>query len=111
MKNREIIKNDILQWAFDYFCKTSRCNGLNSESIRCNYPNEDLQELIIELLEEDKVSLIAVEHDINPSIIRVGFVSKEQQIEYVKKNGINDDFCIYPHCCPLKISESSLKLL
>lgn len=96
MKNREIVKNDILQWAFDNFCKTSRCNGLNSESIRCNYPNEDLQELIIELLEEDKVSLIAVEHDINPSIIRVGFVSKEQQIEYVKKNGINDDFCIYP---------------
>ena len=50
--------------------------------------------MIIELLEEDKVSLIAVEHDINPSIIRVEFVSKEQQIEYVKKNGINDDFCI-----------------
>lgn len=96
MKNREIVKNDLLQWAFDNFSKTSRCNGLNSESIRYNYSNEDLQELIIELLKEDKVSLIAAEHDINPSIIRVGFVSKEQQIEYVKKNGIGGDFCIYP---------------
>lgn len=96
MKNREIIKNDILRWTFDNFCKTGRCKGLDSGSIRYNYPDEELQEIIIELLEEDKVSLIAAEHDINPSIIRVGFVSKEQQIEYAKKNGIGGDFCIYP---------------
>ena len=96
MENKEKIKTELLHCTFDNYCKTRNCNGINSDSIRCNFPDLNLQEIIIELLEEDKVSLVAAEHDINPSIIRVGFVSKEQQIEYVKKNGIGGDFCIYP---------------
>lgn len=90
------VKNRILQWVFDNFCETAECNGINSDSIRYNYPESYLQEVIVELLEEDKVGLIAAEHDINPSIIRLGFVPKEQQIAYLKKNGIGGDFCIYP---------------
>jgi len=96
MDNKEKIKEKLLRWTFDFFCKTRKCNGVSSDSIRYNYPDVDIQEVIIELLEEDNISLIAAEHDINPSIIRVGFVSKEQQIEYVKKNGFGGDFCIYP---------------
>lgn len=90
------VKNRILQWVFDNFCKTAKCNGINSDSLRYNYPESNLQEIIVELLEEDRVSLIAAEHDMNPSIIRVGFVPKEQQIAYLKKNGISGYFCIYP---------------
>lgn len=89
-------KKELLQWIFNNFCKTTKCNGLNSDSIRYNYSDANLQKIILGLLEENKVSLIATEHDINPSIIRCGFVPKEQQIEYFKKNGIDGDFYIYP---------------
>lgn len=89
-------KKELLQWIFNNFCKTTKCNGLNSDSIRYNYSDANLQKIILGLLEENKVSLIATEHDINPSIIRYGFVPKEQQIEYFKKNGIDGDFYIYP---------------
>lgn len=90
------VKKRILQWVFDNFCETAKCNGINSDSLRYYYPESDLQEIITELLEEDRVSLIAAEHDVNPSIIRVGFVPKEQQIAYLKKNGISGYFCIFP---------------
>lgn len=90
------IKEELLQWTFENFCKTRKCNGLNSESIRYNYSDEDMQKVIVELLEEDSISLIADEHDINYSINRNGFVPKDQQITYVKKNGVDGNFCIYP---------------
>lgn len=96
MKEPDNIKEELLEWAFDYFCKTIKCNGLNSDTIRFNYPNANLQEIILELLEEDSIGLIADEHDINYSIIRKGFAPKEQQIDYIKKNGVNGNFCIFP---------------
>ena len=96
MKKAEKIKKDLLQCVFDNFCNTAKCNGVNSDSIRYNYHRKDLQEIILELLCDDSISLIADEHDINYNIIRNGFVPKEQQIDYIKKNGVGGNFCLYP---------------
>lgn len=57
----------------------------------------DLVTVIMNLISNDKMSLLATEHDINPHIIRLGFASKEEQLEYLQKNGIKGNtFCLYP---------------
>lgn len=95
MKN---IENELTQLVFDAFIESQNCSGISSSSIRNKYPDANLFEVILNLLNDDSVSLIASEHDINCNIIREGFVPKKEQINYIIKNGVDGYFCLYPSC-------------
>lgn len=92
----EITKQDLLHLVFRNFCNSKKCNGTDALTIKYNYPNTDLKTAILDLLREDKVSLIADEHDENYHIIRKGFESKERQMDYIQQHGIEGNFCLYP---------------
>ena len=99
MKN---IENELTQLVFNAFIESQNCSGISSSSIRNKYPYANLFEVILNLLNDDIVSLIASEHDINCNIIREGFVPKKEQINYIINNGIDGYFCLYPSCKYLK---------
>lgn len=96
MKENEIIENELLKIVFDYFEESTDCNGLASYNLNVDASDDCLLAAIDKLIEEDKISLLASEHDGNPNIIRFGFASKEEQIAFLKENGFNKSFCLYP---------------
>lgn len=96
------IENKLMQSVFNAFIESKECNGISSSSVRIRYPNDILQEVILKLLNDDSISLIASEHDINCNIIREGFVPKREQINYIIKNGVEGYFCLYPSSKYLK---------
>lgn len=96
------VENELTQLVFNAFIESQKCNGISSSSIRNRYPNANLQEIILKLLKDDRISLIASEHDINCNIIRERFVPKKEQINYITKNGVDGYFCLYPSSKYLK---------
>ncbi len=96
MKKIENVEIELTQLVFNAFVESQNCSGISSSSIRNKYPDANLLEVILKLLNDDSISLIASEHDINCNIIREGFVPKKEQINYIKKNSVEGDFCLYP---------------
>lgn len=96
MKEIERIEIDLLKAVFDNFKESTDCNGLASYNLNVDASDDCLLAAINILIKEDKISLLASEHDGNPHIIRFGFASKEEQIGFLKENGFNKTFCLYP---------------
>lgn len=91
-----VIEENILKNVFDNFRNTRDCNGLASYNINVNNEAGELVSAIKNLIMADKISLLALEHDTNPHIIRFGFASKETQIDFLEKNEFSKLFCLYP---------------
>lgn len=96
MEENEIIENELLKIVFDNFKESTDCNGLASYNLNIDATDESLVAAIVNLICADKISLLASEHDGNPHIIRFGFASKNEQIAFLKENGFNKTFCLYP---------------
>ena len=90
------IKEELILMIVNNFCNSKQCNGTDSLTIKKYYSNANLKTAILDLLYNDKINIIAAEHDINHHIIRNGFVSLDKQIEYIQQHGIEGDFCLYP---------------
>jgi len=96
MRNLEDVKHELLEAVFDYFNESSDCNGHASYNLNINAEDDCLLAAIEDLINEDKISLLASEHDMNPHIIRFGFAPKGEQIKYLQENLFKKSFCLYP---------------
>lgn len=85
MKTNKGLEDEIMQKVFKYFRESFDCNGLDSLNLNLNCSEEELVNVICSLINEDKLKIIAFEHDENPHINRFGFPSKEMQISYLQK--------------------------
>lgn len=91
-----VIEENLLKIVFDNFRNSRDCNGLASYNININNDAGELVSAIKNLIMGDKVSLLALDHDINPHIIRFGFAPKDTQVDFLEKNELNKLFCLYP---------------
>ena len=96
MKTNKEFENVIVRKVFNYYRESVDCNGLDSHNLNLSCSEEESVRIICNLIDEDKLEIIAFEHDENPHINRFGFPSKEMQISYLQKNGMDGRFCIYP---------------
>lgn len=80
----------------DFFKKSNDYNGIPSYNLNLPYTEEQLVCSIISLIDKDKISILTSEDDENYYIIRFGFKSKMEQIEFLINNGLRVDFCLYP---------------
>lgn len=96
MKTNKEFENVIVRKVFDYYRESVDCNGLDSHNLNLSCSEEESVRIICNLIDEDKLEIIAFEHDENPHINRFGFPPREMQIGYLQKNGMDGRFCIYP---------------
>ena len=94
-------KDYILQQIFDYFVGSSDYNGLPIYNLN-NPTKSSVIPFLIKLITEESICIIADSHDVNPHIIRLGFLSKEDQIDYLSNYEGNGFFCMYPSLAYLK---------
>lgn len=101
MKDTASTKNYILQQIYNFFIKSSDYNGLPIYNL--NNPTESsVIPFLIELIIEESICIIADSHDVNPHIIRLGFLPKEDQIDYLSNYEDDGSFCMYPSPTYLK---------
>lgn len=90
------IEFTIFDLVCDFFKKSNDYNGIPSYNLNLPYTEEQLVCSIISLIDKDKISILTSEDDENYYIIRFGFKSKMEQIEFLINNGLRVDFCLYP---------------
>lgn len=93
-RNTITMKDNLLQEIYKFFVNSSDFNGMSLESV--SYPIDKIQDSLIDLIKEDKVCMLSKSFDGNPNIIRFGFPSKEEQVEYVKNYSCEKDLILYP---------------
>jgi hypothetical protein len=96
MKKSKNIEEKLLNKIFDNFKESANGNGLASYNLNIEGDEVSLLAAIENLIKTNTISILASDHDINPHIIRLGFVSTEEQIKYLKDNGFDKPFCLYP---------------
>lgn len=101
MNNTVNNKDCILQQIYDSFINSSDYNGLPIYNLY--YPiNSSIIPILIELVTEESICIISDSHDVNPHIIRLGFLSKEDQVDYLSNYEGDGSFCMYPSPAYLK---------
>lgn len=97
----DLNKEHILYQIYYYFISSSDNNGLSLDNLSESVDSALIQ-VLIELIDEEYVCIIAQSHDENPHIIRLGFLPKNNQINYLKQYNGYETVCLYPSSSFLK---------
>lgn len=95
MTNINDKKNNLLDTIYRFFVESSDYNGIPMSNLN-GFSLEELCSLLTELIDEDKVCLIAQSHDENPHINRFGFVPKAEQTLFLSYFKGIEPVCLYP---------------
>lgn len=90
------IENVLFDLICRYFKESDNYGGISSYNLNLPYRKDEVVTSVVRLIEKNKISILTSDDDENYHIIRFGFNSKEEQIDFLKKNGLQVDFCLYP---------------
>ncbi len=90
------IENILFNLICRYFKESDNYGGISSYNLNLPYDENELVISIIRLIEKNKISILTSDDDVNYHIIRFGFNSKEEQIDFLRNNGLQVHFCLYP---------------
>ena len=86
---------DLLNEVFLYYTHSTEFNGMPLSSVT-SCLKEKATIVISKLIEKGDICILSSKFDNNPNIIRFGFPSIEEQMEYVQNYTFNEDFFLYP---------------
>jgi hypothetical protein len=100
MNNINSASEDIFHQVYNYYIESSDYNGIAIQNLK--YDKINLVDVLIDLIENDKIAILNNTFDENPHIIRFGFPTKEKQIEYLSNHNKIGEVCAYPTSSYLK---------
>ena len=86
---------NLLNEVFLYYTQSTEFNGMPLSSVT-SCPQEKAKIVISKLIEKGDICVLSSKFDNNPNIIRFGFPSIEEQIEYVQNYSFNEELVLYP---------------
>ena len=90
-------KSKILATITDYYINSRDFNGCPLYFLEDNFKiNEDFIQDLSLLIEDDLIGLITSKEEMNPHVIRTGFVPKEIQIDNLMSINEHQTYCFYP---------------
>ena len=91
----ERLKGSLTKEVFLQYINSVDFNGLPLKDVK-SCPEEIIVNTVIDLIEEDKVCIIISKMDANPHINKFGFLSKEEQLNSIRRIACDDTVVLYP---------------
>lgn len=89
----------LLDEVYLHYIQSTEFNGLPLSSVTSCSKDEtkdETKDVLQKLIEKGDIYVLSSKFDSNPYIIRFGFPSIEEQIEYIQNYSFNEELVLYP---------------